>query len=245
MSDPTPRDIDERLRRLLGDVEPGDDELMADPTLRRIAAALEDLGPDPIDAGGQLDAPPPGLWEGIAAGAGLATPVETALPQPPAEGGGSVAPVVPLRRGSSPPWWLGAAAAVLVVLVVAVGALAIVTGDDPDEQQLASAQLDVLVADAAAAGSATLLSPPDSDDLFLQIDASGLDPIDGFYEVWLLTPEVDGLVSLGPLRSDGRYELPPGLDPARFSVVDISIEPHDGDPTHSGNSILRGGLTEA
>lgn len=239
MSEPTQRNIDDRLRRLLGEPEAGDDELMADPELRRIAGALEDAEP-----GDQLDTPPAHLWEGLAAGAGLDRTAE-ATPSERPPGGGSSAPVVPLRRGASPPWWLGAAAAVLVVVVVAVGALAIVTGDEPDDQPLASAELDVLIADAAATGSATLLSPSGTDELFLQIDASGLDPVDGFYEVWLLTPEVDGLVSLGPVRSDGRYELPPGLDPDQYSVVDISIEPHDGDPTHSGNSILRGGLTEA
>jgi anti-sigma-K factor RskA len=129
------------------------------------------------------------------------------------------------------------------VLVVAIGALAIVTGDG-GEEQVASADLEVLV-DAEATGAATLVRPADTDNLVLVLDVGGLEPVDGYYEVWLLTPEVDGLVSLGPLRADGRYDLPPGLDHRQFSVVDISIEPHDGDPTHSGNSILRGGLVEA
>ena len=50
------------------------------------------------------------------------------------------------------------------------------------------------------------------------------------------------LVSLGPLRPDGIYDIPPGVDPSRFPIVDVSVEPVDGDPTHSGDSVLRGEL---
>jgi hypothetical protein len=49
-------------------------------------------------------------------------------------------------------------------------------------------------------------------------------------------------VSLGPLRPDGSYDLPPGLDPEQFPIVDVSVEPLDGDPAHSGDSRLRGQL---
>ncbi|HRE00630.1 MAG TPA: anti-sigma factor, partial [Ilumatobacteraceae bacterium] len=79
--------------------------------------------------------------------------------------------------------------------------------------------------------------------LLLQLSTSGLDPGDGFLEVWVIDPEVTQLVSLGPLRNDGIYELPPGLDPAAFPIVDVSVEPIDGVPTHSGASVLRGQLT--
>jgi hypothetical protein len=223
MSD-QPRDLDERLRRLLGEPEPGDDALIADPELRRLVSLLDD-----IDTDEPFEEPPPRLWDAIAS----ATGVEDAT-----------ATVVPLRRPARPPWWLGAAAAVLVVLVVAVGALAIATGRDGAEQEIAAAELDVLI-ESQAHGAARLVRAGDTDPLVLVLDVGGLDPVDGYYEVWLLTPEVDGLVSLGPLRSDGRYELPVGLDPIHYSVVDVSIEPHDGDPTHSGNSVLRGGLVEA
>jgi anti-sigma-K factor RskA len=63
-----------------------------------------------------------------------------------------------------------------------------------------------------------------------------------FYEVWLLrTPE--HLVSLGTFRVDaaGRaaLTLPVTVDPHRFPVVDVSVEPADGDPAHSTRSVLR------
>ena len=78
--------------------------------------------------------------------------------------------------------------------------------------------------------------------LQLRLDTADLDAGDGFLEVWVIDSAVERLVSLGPLRPDGVYDLPAGLDPAEFPVVDVSVEPIDGDPTHSGNSVLRGVL---
>jgi hypothetical protein len=83
----------------------------------------------------------------------------------------------------------------------------------------------------------------DDGDLVLQVEAEGLDAGDGFLEVWVIDPEVTKLVSLGPSRPDGSYDLPSGLDPEEFPVVDVSVEPLDGDPAHSGDSVLRGTLT--
>ncbi len=70
-------------------------------------------------------------------------------------------------------------------------------------------------------------------------------------EVWLIQPDATGgvadLVSLGVVdpANPGRLDVPPGHDPYRYFVVDISIEPRDGDPSHSGRSILRGPLQAA
>ena len=64
-----------------------------------------------------------------------------------------------------------------------------------------------------------------------------------FYELWLLTPPGD-LVSLGSFRvgAGGRAELevPLPVDPSRYRFLDVSVEPDDGDPSHSARSILRG-----
>ena len=93
----------------------------------------------------------------------------------------------------------------------------------------------------AGEGSAELV---DSDgSLQLRLSTNDLDAGDGFLEVWVISPDVTQLVSLGPLRADGVYDLPRGLDPAAFPIVDVSVEPIDGDPTHSGASVLRGELT--
>ena len=69
-------------------------------------------------------------------------------------------------------------------------------------------------------------------------------------EVWLIRPDDEGnvadLVSLGVVdpADPGSLDVPAGYDPGAYFVVDISVEPRDGDPTHSGRSILRGPLED-
>ena len=64
-----------------------------------------------------------------------------------------------------------------------------------------------------------------------------------FYELWLLGAD-NQLVGLGSFRvgEDGSATLrvPLPVDPERFRYFDISLEPGDGDPGHSGVSVLRG-----
>jgi anti-sigma-K factor RskA len=67
---------------------------------------------------------------------------------------------------------------------------------------------------------------------------------DGLREVWLLRADASGLVSLGLLDgATGRFSIPAGIDLAEFPVVDVSAEPADGNPGHSGDSIVRGTLS--
>ena len=67
-------------------------------------------------------------------------------------------------------------------------------------------------------------------------------------ELWLIEPDADGqpreLRSLGLINATDldAVAIPADVDPTRFRVVDISIEPRDGDTAHSGRSILRGPL---
>jgi hypothetical protein len=42
--------------------------------------------------------------------------------------------------------------------------------------------------------------------------------------------------------AEGRFDLPDGLDLTQFPVVDVSEEHFDGDPAHSGDSVVRGPL---
>jgi anti-sigma-K factor RskA len=192
--------------------------------------------------------PPSGLWEQIAGEAGV-----SAAPEPPApapveahagEPTGSPQPQdapAPIdlaarrtARRSPLPLILGAAAAAAVV----VAGLVVVMDRPADPTLVASAPLDRL--GPAGSGEAELLD--DDGELTLRVDTAGLDAGDGFLEVWVIDPDVTKLVSLGPLRPDGTYDLPEGLDPEQFPVVDVSVEPLDGNPTHSGDSVLRGQL---
>ena len=69
-------------------------------------------------------------------------------------------------------------------------------------------------------------------------------------EVWLIRPDdagnVASLVSLGVIdpTDPGSLAVPAGYDPDAYFIVDISVEPRDGDISHSGRTILRGPLQE-
>src|SRR4029453_15424207 len=74
-------------------------------------------------------------------------------------------------------------------------------------------------------GAAKLLD--EDGGLVLPVDTAAVDPGDGFLEVWVIDPKVTKLVSLGPSRPDGNYDLPPGPAPERFPVGDVSVEALD------------------
>jgi hypothetical protein len=75
------------------------------------------------------------------------------------------------------------------------------------------------------------------------VDLTGGDDGVGLREVWLLTADATGLVSVGLLDgSSGRFSIPADLDLSQYPVVDVSAEPDDGNPAHSGDSIVRGTL---
>jgi hypothetical protein len=72
-------------------------------------------------------------------------------------------------------------------------------------------------------------------------DFSSAEPV----ELWLIKPDLSDMHSLGLVQLDGReatLAIPEGVDVAEFSIVDLSIEPDDGVPTHSGRSFVRGAL---
>ena len=77
----------------------------------------------------------------------------------------------------------------------------------------------------------------------LEVDLRAPELDDAYYEVWLLEPDVSGLVPLGTTQAGTTvFEIPAGLDLDEFPVVDVSVEPLDGDPAHSGDSVVRGVL---
>lgn len=62
-------------------------------------------------------------------------------------------------------------------------------------------------------------------------------------EVWLIKADASGLISIGLLDGNtGTFDIPDGVDLAQYPLVDVSAEPNDGNPAHSGNSIVRGEL---
>ncbi|WP_449386100.1 anti-sigma factor [Cellulomonas soli] len=218
--------------------------------LRDVVGLARDAGPD------ALTPPPPAVWERVVAELGLTAagspaPAATApVAAAPPAGPVATAPVVRLddrRRpsGGAPtarrPWaWVAGAAAVGVVLG-GVGVWGVLRGTGAPTVT-ASATLDPLPG-WQASGTAVVETSRDGSRVLVVDLADGTPDEGGFREVWLLTPDVSGLISLGTLEgSEGRFDLPDGLDLDEFSVVDVSAERFDGDPAHSGDSIVRGPL---
>lgn len=184
-----------------------------------------------------LPAAPDRLWQAIE--------TEIAASRPAAE---PVAPVIDLtrrRERRARPRWLApvasaAAAAVLVVAGMAV--FSQFTDRVPADQVTARATLSPLeTVPPNAGGDVQILA-----DGQLRIDVRNLPLTSGFHEVWLLDPDTPGkMVAVGnlPGRVEAVLTVPAGTDLTRYRLVDVSDEPHDGDATHSGRSLLRGTLT--
>jgi hypothetical protein len=201
--------------------------------------------------------PPPSVWAAVAAATGVsATPRPEAVaaagrpapaavppPEPPASqprASEPAAPVVPLPR-SRPRLLLAAAAALVVGAAIGAGAVAFGTrgGEGLTVTAAALEPLD----DSGASGEARVLERSDG-SLVLDVDLSAAELEGEYYEIWLLDPEVEQLVSLGVVQGGGEVtlELPPGIDLGEYPIVDVSVEPLDGDPAHSGVSVARGEL---
>jgi anti-sigma-K factor RskA len=181
-----------------------------------------------------LPSPPPEVWAAVeqAIDADRRDPAESIRPR--------------RTRG----WMLAAAAAVVALAVVAS---AVILRDDAAEEVVSTA---VLVHDPAAfdprgaEASATAELVERKGSYAIRLSGQGLSAAGGAddLELWLIEPDATGrpadVAPVGLLRGDGAgvYVVPETVDPRSHYVVDISIEPRDGDPAHSGDSILRGAL---
>jgi len=166
------------------------------------------------------DEPPADLWSSIA----------TAVDRP-------VTPVTTLRRPKHRAWLAAAA----VIAVVAIGGWLLARGRTNDDvlasTALSNEGLSPLGADSS--GTAEIIRHDGSYRLHIDLHGVPNEP-SSYVELWLIDPEVKGMISLGPFHGDGDYVIPSGVDPAKYPIVDVSIEPADGVPTHSGVSIVRG-----
>jgi hypothetical protein len=194
-----------------------------------------------------LDTPPADLWAGIEARVaarrrtGIGSRVGAPVAVHPIDLGARA--TVPGRR-SRAVHLVGAAAALVAAVV---GLLAFVGHDSsPVATALDSVTLSnegLAPVGATSAGRATLVTEADG-RYALDVEISRLPAAgNGFFELWIIDRDVHGMYSLGPLHGSGHYALPDHVAPANFPIVDVSIEPSDGVPAHSGISILRGTLT--
>ena len=186
----------------------------------------------------------PAATSGAAAAAEIDPAAETARMDPadvgaPRSTGGTAQTPVPRRRRSGLIRGLFVLAASVAVLGVVVGGWALTR--QATVVELASAELTAFPDHPGAVGSAVVVERGDERVIEVTLEAD-VDP-DSNREVWLITEDATEIISLGMLEGQtGEFVVPDAVDLREFVLVDVSDEPVDGDPTHSGDSIVRGAL---
>jgi anti-sigma-K factor RskA len=215
--------------------------------LRQLAGLGHQLEP-----GDRLDRPSPEVWTRVVDELGLRGGVASASPEGPTTQGraSSVGRAATSGRKAANRGWSGRRVVLVGAMAAAVGVIAGVLGaqvlgkDDPVPTQpppVASVRLDPLTGKAGD-GVADLISTGAGTEL--RVGLNGLPAPQGFYELWLINTDGQRMVSLGVLdpRSGGTYVVPPQLTAQGYRIVDVSLEPDDGKPEHSRDSIIRGTL---
>lgn len=238
---------DDILDYILGEADPATIaslEELADEDLL-LAAELEGLG----DVVATLEALPEGAWEraDIPALPPLAPAADARTEDAgePAADEGAGAVVLPFRRRVALPRF-AAVAASLALLATGFGAGALIFGGDgADQPAPAGPSIELVSFDQGGPDATGEVRTLSSDDGSLTLDVSGLEASrpGELYTLWLIDPE-ENLLTLGSfLVPDGgatTVTVPLPVDLADFWAVDVSIEESNGDPGHSGTSVLRG-----
>lgn len=198
----------------------------------RLDAAAGLIGRDPDPDG--LVAPDPSVWDRIQA-------------EIDSDGPGSVARSTGASR-SVPV--VAAAAAIVGVVLGGVGGY--VLGDrDPSPRDRPAVQARTPVADGTltpvgqdvVSGDMTVGRRDGARSLTITFSQTLSGP--GYLEAWLLDPLTNEMLGLGVLGAGGgTVTVPLEADLTRFTTVDVSREPFDGDPAHSSDSIARGVLRQ-
>lgn len=149
------------------------------------------------------------------------------------------------RRGNSPrtqPWLVAVAAAVLGVVLGGAG-VALLMGQESTADLVAQADLEPIDY-AGITGTATVERTGTGATLTVSVPDLPAADADGYYEVWMATPDTTTMVAIGTLNAGETetYPLPAGMSASDFPVVDVSLEHFDGDAGHSATSVVRGTL---
>lgn len=199
---------------------------------------------------GELETPPDRVWEAVLADVRASSAVESVnevssgatAPEPDAaRTSGSAGATSSGRRWGRIMFALAASIAA-VVAVVGIW----VTVRPPAVAEVAAATLEAFPEHPGAEGEAVVEEAGDG-ERFVRVElAAAPQPADTYREVWLITADASALISLGVLEgAEGTFAIPEGIDIRDYVLVDVSAEPLDGDPAHSGDSIVRGELSFA
>ena len=158
--------------------------------------------------------------------------------------GGSAPPAAAPRRWSR---WVAPLAAVVVGVAIGAGAVVIAQNRSDTATIEAVAPLKPVDTGPLAGeagvqfGEAELVAIPTGTQV--RVNAPDLPPTGNAYEVWLFGDE-GRMVSLGTLSDGtGTFTVPQGINPQEYRVVDVSDEAPDGNPAHSGISLVRGAFS--
>ena len=129
-------------------------------------------------------------------------------------------------------------------MIVGVGATAVVNLIQTDDAQVLSSTALVALPGHSGEGTAELIRERDTTELRVRVESAA--PQQEFREVWLINADGKRMYSLGVLSTagTGTYPLPARLSGSLegFNIVDVSVEPYDGNVAHSHNSQVRGTL---
>ena len=196
----------------------------------------------------RLAEPPARVWAGIAAELELpADVVPTSVAVLARPGEGSVAAARTDRLHVAPPRHrrrrlVLALAAAVVLLAAGIGGIVATAQQTAAPRIVARAQLAHLPGWAGSSGQARIEQY--SDGRRVAVVTTNLAPsaTDG-HEVWLMDAATGKRIGLGFLKGEsGAFVLPAHVDLSTYSNIDVSAEPHDGNPAPSGDSIIRGPL---
>jgi anti-sigma-K factor RskA len=197
---------------------------------------IVELGRNPERVAHQL-VPTEAMWQSIQVQLATETPAKTEAAAEPAPSSPTVTELP--RRTPRPRSWLLVAAAAVVGLIIGVGVTTVAVRDRVEVTS--STALEALPGQTGQ-GTAELVNDRGRPELRVQIDAPPTP--DRYREVWLINTDGQRMYTLGVLPDDGRasYPLPPELagQLQNFPIVDVSIEPYDGNPAHSRKSQVRG-----
>ncbi|HEX5731011.1 anti-sigma factor [Microbacterium sp.] len=182
---------------------------------------------------GELESPPEAVWERIAAELSLGS-----TPQPEAANVAASTAVRP-RRTALRIWALAASFVLLAGIGLGVWALT----QRVSLTEVAEATLAAFPDHPDAEGTAIVEERSDG-SLELKLRLSADAAPDTVREVWLITADASALVSLGLIEGrEQTFSIPADVDLRDYVLVDVSQEPVDGNPDHSGDSIVRGELS--
>lgn len=194
-----------------------------------------------------LECPPPTVWARIHDELRLHhTPTSTPIPPPPVEPPVANAPPLPphlprprRRARTTRLWTLVASTVLLATIGVTIWGL---LSPRLDSTVIVSATLEAFPEHPNATGHARVIENADGTrTLTVTVDTSP--PSGDYLEVWMIREDGQAIISLGILdRPTDAFPVPAGLNLTTFNLVDVSAEPLDDDPTHSGDSIVRGQL---